>query len=242
MLVFLINLLALTKPALMEDCDDYIPNDFNNNYFPKDFIFGIATSTYQEYIQNVKDMGFKAFRFSISWPRVIPTGRISEGVNNEGIEFYGKVIDEIKDKGLEPFVIIFHWDTPQALEDEYNGFLSSKIMWMDPITYVHYPRTVPDLVGDRLLNFIEDQVEKLRGSVDNVNLKGYFAWSYLDNFEWNLGYTSSFGLYHVNLDDMTRTRKHSAYWFEKFLNVQEKKIISITSRNYSRMVGKFQVM
>ncbi|KAF2293479.1 hypothetical protein GH714_002192 [Hevea brasiliensis] len=115
-------------------------------------------------------------------------------------------------------------------------------LWMDPITYGHYPRTVLDLVGDRLLNFTEDQVEKLRGSVDNVNLKGYFAWSYLDNFEWNLGYTSSFGLYHVNRDDMTRTRKHSADWFEKFPNVQEKKIIPITSRNYSRMVGKFQVM
>ncbi|KAF2319504.1 hypothetical protein GH714_016551 [Hevea brasiliensis] len=49
---------------------------------------------YKEDIQNVKAMGFDAFRLSISWPRVIPSGRRREGVNEEGIEFYNDVIDE----------------------------------------------------------------------------------------------------------------------------------------------------
>ncbi|CAH9058754.1 unnamed protein product [Cuscuta europaea] len=69
-----------------------------------------------------------AFRFSISWPRVIPSGRVCEGVNEEGIAYYNRVIDEAKMNGLEPFVTIFHWDVPQALEDKYGGFLSSRIV------------------------------------------------------------------------------------------------------------------
>ncbi|VFQ89644.1 unnamed protein product [Cuscuta campestris] len=74
------------------------------------------------------ELGMNAFRLSISWPRVIPSGRISEGVNEEGIAFYNKVINELKQNGLEPFVTIFHYDVPQALEDKYGGFLSERIV------------------------------------------------------------------------------------------------------------------
>ncbi|KAJ9174479.1 hypothetical protein P3X46_013117 [Hevea brasiliensis] len=447
---------------------------------------------YKENIQNVKSMGFNAFRFSISWPRVIPSGRRREGVNEEGIKFYNSVINETINQGLQPFVTIFHWDTPQALEDKYRGFLSRNIvedyrdyadllfekfgdrvkfwmtfnepwslsgfsyddgvfapgrcsswvnrqcragnsatepyivahhlllahsaavqlyrgkyketqngqigitiftfwfeplsnraedieasktaldfmfgLWMDPLTYGRYPRIVRDLAGDRLLNFTEEETHLLRGSYDflglqyytsyyakpnapvdpdhiryktdshitetpydydgnligpqaysswfyifpkgirhllnytkdtyndpviyitengvdnlkteidkageenitaalkdefridyyrkhmwnalgslkdyHVNLKGYFAWSYLDNFEWNIGYTSRFGLYYVDYhNNLTRIRKNSADFFEKFLNPlnTSENIAQITSE-YSRKIGKFYVM
>ncbi|KAJ9174477.1 hypothetical protein P3X46_013115 [Hevea brasiliensis] len=530
LIVFLISLLALAKPALMADHDDEVPADFNRTYFPDDFIFGTATSAYQiegaanrsgrgpsvwdtfthkyperikdhsngdvavdfyhrykEDIKNVKGMGFNAFRFSISWPRVIPSGRRSEGVNEKGIEFYNNVINETINQGLQPFVTIFHWDTPQALEDKYGGFLSRNIvedyreyadllferfgdrvkfwmtfnepwslsgfsydygvfapgrcsswvnpqcragnsatepyivahhlllahsaavqvyrgkykktqngqigitlftfwyeplsnrkedidasktaldfmfgLWMDPITYGQYPRTVQDLVADRLLNFTVKESQLLKGSYDflglqyytsyyakpngsidpdhiryktdnritetpydyngnligpqaysswfyifpkgirhllnytkdkyndpviyitengvdnfnnetesieealndqfridyykehmwhalrslkdyHVNIKGYFAWSYLDNFEWNIGYTSRFGLYYVDYkNNLTRTRKNSADFFEKFLNPLNtlENIAQITS-GYSRKLGKFYIM
>ncbi|KAF2293601.1 hypothetical protein GH714_003186 [Hevea brasiliensis] len=430
---------------------------------------------YKEDIQNVKSMGFNAFRFSISWPRVIPSGRRREGVNEEGIKFYNSVINETINQGLQPFVTIFHWDTPQALEDKYGGFLSRNIvedyreyadllferfgdrvkfwmtfnepwslsgfsydygvfapgrcsswvnpqcragnsatepyivahhlllahsaavqvyrgkykktqngqigitlftfwyeplsnrkedidasktaldfmfgLWMDPITYGQYPRTVQDLVADRLLNFTVKESQLLKGSYDflglqyytsyyakpngsidpdhirykltiallklaysswfyifpkgirhllnytkdkyndpviyitengvdnfnnetesieealndqfridyykehmwhalrslkdyHVNIKGYFAWSYLDNFEWNIGYTSRFGLYYVDYkNNLTRTRKNSADFFEKFLNPLNtlENIAQITS-GYSRKLGKFYIM
>ncbi|KAJ9174425.1 hypothetical protein P3X46_013069 [Hevea brasiliensis] len=504
-LVSLIGLLALAASAMMAHSDDEIPANFSRSYFPKDFIFGTATSAYQiegaankfgrgpsvwdtfthqyperirdhkngdvavdfynrykEDIKNVKNMGFNAFRFSISWPRVIPTGRIHYGVNEEGIEFYNRVINETIKQGLQPFVTIFHWDTPQALEDKYGGFLSKRIvkdyrkyanllfkrfgdrvkywmtfnepwalsgfaydsgvfapgrcsswvnsqcrggdsstepyivahnlllahattvklyrkkyettqkgkigitlftfwyeplsnrgadikahktaldfmfgLWMNPMTYGQYPSIVQDLVGDRLPKFTKKESHLLKGSydfvgiqyytsyfakpnavmdpkhlryktdshinetpydyddkligpqayspwfyifpkgirhllnytkhaynnpviyitengVDNynnetqpikealkddfridyhrkhtwnalkainedkVNVKGYFAWSYLDNFEWNIGYTSRFGLYYVDYkDNLKRYPKHSALWFCQFLS------------------------
>ncbi|KAM1115670.1 hypothetical protein TB2_006194 [Malus domestica] len=83
---------------------------------------------YKEDVRIMKDMGMDAYRFSISWSRVLPNGTLSGGVNTKGIEYYNNLIDELLDNGLKPFVTIFHWDVPQTLEDEYGGFLSSRIV------------------------------------------------------------------------------------------------------------------
>ncbi|OIW03566.1 hypothetical protein TanjilG_30986 [Lupinus angustifolius] len=83
---------------------------------------------YKEDIDIMKNMNTDAFRFSISWPRILPKGKVSGGVNKEGIKYYNNLINELLAKGLEPFVTIFHWDLPQALEDEYGGFLSPNIV------------------------------------------------------------------------------------------------------------------
>ncbi|KAK3038106.1 hypothetical protein RJ639_031660 [Escallonia herrerae] len=79
-----------------------------------------------------------------------PGGRLSGGVNKAGIQYYNNLIDELLANGIEPYVTLFHWDLPQALEDEYRGFLS--------------PRVVPDFCeyaelcfwefGDRVKNWI----------------------------------------------------------------------------------------
>ena len=57
-----------------------------------------------------------AFRFSIAWPRILPKGR--GAVNAKGLDFYDRLVDELLGNGIEPFVTLFHWDTPQALEDQ----------------------------------------------------------------------------------------------------------------------------
>ncbi|XP_020207128.2 beta-glucosidase 12, partial [Cajanus cajan] len=59
---------------------------------------------------------------------LISEGKVSRGVNKEGINYYNNLINELLAKGLKPFVTIFHWDLPQALEDEYGGFLSPNIV------------------------------------------------------------------------------------------------------------------
>ncbi|CAN7056598.1 unnamed protein product, partial [Brassica rapa subsp. trilocularis] len=81
---------------------------------------------YKEDIQRMKDINMDAFRFSISWPRILPLGKKSKGVNQEGINFYNDLIDELLANGITPLATLFHWDTPQTLEDEYNGFLSEE--------------------------------------------------------------------------------------------------------------------
>jgi beta-glucosidase len=78
----------------------------------------IACDFYHRYPEDIAlmaDLGLDAFRFSISWPRVIPNGR--GPVNEAGLDFYDNLVDELLANGIKPFVTLFHWDTPQALED-----------------------------------------------------------------------------------------------------------------------------
>ncbi|KAE8818589.1 Beta-glucosidase 12 [Hordeum vulgare] len=83
---------------------------------------------YKEDVRLMKDMGMDAYRFSISWTRILPDGTLRGGVNREGIKYYNNLIDELLSKGLQPFVTLFHWDSPQGLEDKYGGFLSPNII------------------------------------------------------------------------------------------------------------------
>ncbi|XP_022753969.1 beta-glucosidase 18-like [Durio zibethinus] len=78
---------------------------------------------YQEDIVIAHSLGVKAYRFSISWARILPRGRFGE-VNPSGIKFYNKIIDSLLLKGIEPFVTIHHFDHPQELEDRYGSWLS----------------------------------------------------------------------------------------------------------------------
>ncbi|XAR54327.1 Beta-primeverosidase [Bertholletia excelsa] len=91
----------------------------------------VATDFYHRYkgdTQIMKFMGMNAFRFSISWSRIIPTGKLKDGVNPKGILFYKSLINDIIAKGMVPMATLFHWDLPQGLEDAYGGFLSSKVV------------------------------------------------------------------------------------------------------------------
>ncbi|KAI3448934.1 hypothetical protein Pfo_005599 [Paulownia fortunei] len=83
---------------------------------------------YKDDVKLMKYIGLDAFRMSISWPRILPCGKLSGGVNKEGIAFYNNVFNELLANGITPFVTLFHWDLPQALEDEYSGFLSPLII------------------------------------------------------------------------------------------------------------------
>ncbi|XP_021277975.1 beta-glucosidase 12-like [Herrania umbratica] len=91
----------------------------------------VAIDSYHRYKEDVgimKEMGLDAYRFSISWSRVLPNGKLNGGVNKEGVRYYNNLINELLANGIQPFVTLFHWDLPQALEDEYGGFLSPRIV------------------------------------------------------------------------------------------------------------------
>ncbi|XP_047961354.1 beta-glucosidase 13-like isoform X2 [Salvia hispanica] len=91
----------------------------------------VATNFYNFYKDDVKllkNLGVDAFKMSISWPRILPRGKLSGGINKEGVAFYNNLLNELIANGITPFVTLFHWDVPQALEDEYGGFLSPLII------------------------------------------------------------------------------------------------------------------
>ncbi|RVX13055.1 Cyanogenic beta-glucosidase [Vitis vinifera] len=87
-----------------------------------------AYHRYKEDVGIMKGMSLDAYRFSISWSRILPNGKLSGGVSKEGIAYYNNLINELLANGLQPFITLFHWDLPQALEDEYGGFLSPLIV------------------------------------------------------------------------------------------------------------------
>ncbi|XP_059651810.1 beta-glucosidase 24-like [Cornus florida] len=85
---------------------------------------------YPEDFERMNDIGFDAVRISLSWSRILPSGRVNggSGVNPDGLKYYHNLIDDTLSKGLKPFVTLFHFDMPQALQDEYGGFLDYKIV------------------------------------------------------------------------------------------------------------------
>lgn len=87
---------------------------------------------YKEDIRLHKELNFTVFRFSISWSRILPNG-IGE-INQKGIEFYHNVIDECKRQGVEPWITLYHWDLPQALEDRGGWVNREVVQWFQEFT------------------------------------------------------------------------------------------------------------
>ncbi|MFN5719719.1 MAG: glycoside hydrolase family 1 protein, partial [Bradyrhizobium sp.] len=70
---------------------------------------------YKEDVRLIKELGAKAYRFSIAWPRVFPDG--DGPPNPRGLDFYNRLVDELLANGIEPYATLYHWDLPQALQD-----------------------------------------------------------------------------------------------------------------------------
>nr|KAJ0188398.1 hypothetical protein LSAT_V11C900493870 [Lactuca sativa] len=138
--------------------------------FPDGFLFGAATSSYQvegAYLEDAKSLsnwdafchsedidmmhslGIKAYRFSISWARILPRGRSGE-VNPAGITFYNKIIDNLILKGIEPFVTMHHFDFPQELEVKYGSWLNPEMQE----EFVLLAETCYKYFGDRVKYWI----------------------------------------------------------------------------------------
>lgn len=111
----------------------------------------IACDHYHRYKDDValmKEMGLDAYRLSISWSRVMPSG--THVVNPAGIQFYSNLIDELLAAGITPYVTLFHWDMPQALDDQYGGFLSRQAAY----DFADFVEVIVKALGDRVKNWI----------------------------------------------------------------------------------------
>jgi beta-glucosidase len=116
----------------------------------------------------MQEMGLKSYRFSLSWPRIQPTG--AGGPNTKGLDFYGRLIDALLAAGIRPLVTLYHWDLPQALED--RGGWPNRETASRFVDYVEIAgRTFGDRVGDWAL-FNEPIAFTSKGYLDGVHAPG----------------------------------------------------------------------
>ena len=101
---------------------------------------------YAEDVELMRGLGLHAYRFSIAWPRVLPEGRGQ--VNQEGLDFYDRLVDALLAAGIQPFATLYHWDLPQALQD--TGGWANRDTVGD---FCEYADVVSRRLGDRVKNW-----------------------------------------------------------------------------------------
>ena len=102
---------------------------------------------YKEDVQLMKEMNLQAYRFSVSWPRIFPTGKGK--INPKGVEFYDNLINELIANEIEPFITLYHWDLPLEL-NKIGAWESIEVV----NAFVDYARFMFDKFGDRVKNWI----------------------------------------------------------------------------------------
>jgi beta-glucosidase len=102
---------------------------------------------WREDIALMRSLGLQAYRFSTAWPRILPDGYGK--VNQAGLDFYSRLTDGLLEAGIEPYVTLYHWDLPQALQDRegWPARLSAQ-------AFVEYADAVTRRLGDRVKNWI----------------------------------------------------------------------------------------
>ena len=107
----------------------------------------VACDHYHRYRQDValmQQMGLRAYRFSIAWPRILPQG--DGAVNQAGLDFYDRLVDALLEAGITPFATLYHWDLPQALQERQGGWADRAIAEQ----FAHYADVVSRRLGDRV--------------------------------------------------------------------------------------------
>jgi beta-glucosidase len=113
----------------------------------------IACDSYHRYAEDadlIKSLGLSAYRFSISWPRILPVGEGGKGaVNQAGLDYYKRLLDTLSERGISSSATLFHWDTPQALQDK-GGWASRDTA----LRFAEYAAIVGEALGDRVSKWI----------------------------------------------------------------------------------------
>jgi 6-phospho-beta-glucosidase len=123
----------------------------------------------EEDVRLMKELGLKAYRFSVSWPRIYPDG--SGEINEQGIRFYDRLIEQLKLNGIEPILTLYHWDLPLALQTRYGGWESRRIIE----DFTCYCVTLFERFGDRVKIWVtlnEQNVFMTRGYLSGTHPPG----------------------------------------------------------------------
>lgn len=137
----------------------------------------IACDHYRRYRDDValmRELGLKAYRFSIAWPRVMPQG--TGAVNQAGLDFYSRLVDELLAAGIQPLATLYHWDLPAALDDR-GGWLNRDI----PGWFAEYANVVFRALDDRVKMWVT--LNEPWVTSDGGYLHGVLAPGHRNNFE-----------------------------------------------------------
>lgn len=137
----------------------------------------IACDSYNRYLEDVallKDLSVDFYRFSLSWPRILPNG-LSNKINPAGIAYYNKLIDALLENNIQPMITLFHWNLPQYLQD-VGGWLNPNVVNY----FTDFARIAFENFGDRVKTWFTINEPRLicndgYGDVENapaLNLTG----------------------------------------------------------------------
>ena len=124
---------------------------------------------FEEDIQLMKQMGIKAYRFSLSWARILPNG-IGE-INQKGIDFYNQLIDALMANDITPYITLYHWDLPYALHKKGAWLNSECVEW-----FAEYAKVVAEAFSDRVQYFFtmnEPQIFIGLGYMNGMHAPGF---------------------------------------------------------------------
>jgi beta-glucosidase len=135
----------------------------------------VACDHYHRYPADVRlmaELGARAYRFSVSWSRVLPTG--TGAVNQPGVDFYDRLVDTLLGAGVQPLINLFHWDLPQPLQDR-GGFADPEVVgW-----FSDYAAMLASNLGDRVkdwMTFNEPACFAFLGHADGIHAPGLRDW------------------------------------------------------------------
>jgi beta-glucosidase len=129
----------------------------------------VACDHYHRYevdAELMRELGIANYRLSVAWPRVVPSG--DGPINALGLDFYSRLIDALLSRHITPWVTLFHWDLPQALE-EHGGWISRSTV----DAFCRYAEAVVKRLGDRVKNWFT--VNEIPCFIGNGYGNGYFA-------------------------------------------------------------------
>lgn len=122
---------------------------------------------FKEDVQLMKQLGLKAYRFSISWPRVLPNG--TGKVNEAGIQFYSDLVDELLANGIQPYATLYHWDLPLRLQEKGGWSNPDSRQW-----FAEYTDLIASRLGDRVKHYFTfNEISVfIKGIVNGVHAPG----------------------------------------------------------------------
>jgi len=128
---------------------------------------------WREDIELMADLGLQGYRFSVSWPRVQPDGR--GPMNRKGIDFYRRLAEGLRERGIQPLATLYHWDLPQALQDG-GGWAQRDVVER----YAEYARLVLDGLDGLVEDWIthnEPWVTSFLGYAQGIKAPGLCDWA-----------------------------------------------------------------